>query len=583
MHYSSASFSGLTDASGQFEYKAGEQITFALGNIPLGEVSAVAQIPLYTLLSSRYSLPQSERELRSALRAPSYSAVYSQLQDKQERIWQSSAGDVHQVANTVRLLLSLDSDRDASNGLDLITGNWNTVLGTELGLDLTIPLESFAEQKSILQLQQQETLPSLAMRPSDSLSLLYASAGVDLPAQVRLGGRPGVGTTVWDYEYSTAGEVVAINTTVSGGASRTEKAYDSSGNLTRYQHASGADHDSYNNLDELVVTYNAFGMRSSETTTKTVNNVTTRETLKEYAYLDDRVRLSEVTESINGNANVDRIFEFRSADRYTYNSNGDLSQVSLFELADTESEKSRSVLTYNSEGLERINDYYYSMDPVKTRVSDFWASTREDGSSVYSSRIEGDDDEMPGTAQYYSELTETVDTLGRLIERKVAITPKSGNNAIRVYKVLYEYDDSGRFSRCEISGFLSEYYANQGAPKYYAEEQEASYLNGLLTEVVTRRDTTGDGATDTETATAYSLGDDGELLSYGYVGEGQLPVKVFTYGQLTDRALTAADGVRYLVEDYLENKRSPLDKSAVAEPGRRAGDHCYINPFRFSN
>ncbi|MCD8521617.1 MAG: hypothetical protein LRY72_05050 [Saccharospirillaceae bacterium] len=581
VQYSSTSFSGTTDASGRFEYKADEQITFTLGNIPLGESSSAAQISLYTLINGRYSLPQSERELRSALRAPSYSAVYSQLRDKQERIWQGAAGSIHQAANTVRLMLALDSDRDASNGLDLISGNWNTVLSADLGLNLDVPLESFAEQKSILQLQQQGTLPSMAMRPSDSLALLYASAGINIPAQVRLGGRPGVGSTVWDYEYNNTAEVTAINTSVSGGASRTEKTYDSLGNLTGYKHSSGADHDNYNNIDDIVIGYNAYARPVSESSSKTVNNVMTQEAVKEYVYADERVRLSEITDSINSNANVDRTFESRSAVRYTYNDNGDLLQESLFQLADTELEKTRSVLTYNSGGLERINDYYYALTPVKTKVSDFWLSTNDNDHRVYASRIEGDNDEVPGTSQYYSELNETVDAQGRLVERKIAITPKSGNNAIRVYKVLYEYDDSGRFSRCEVSGFSSEYNAGQGAPKLYAEEQSVSYTNGLLTELVIRSDTTGDGVTDSETATAYSVGEDGELLSYGYVGEGQLPVKVYNYGPLSDRQLTEADGVRYLVEEYLENKRSETDKSAVAEPGGRANSRCYVDPFRF--
>jgi len=121
LHYQTATQAGLSSAEGEFKYLAGETVTFAIGGIQLGSASGAAQISPFDLF--QLTPPSTEAVLRAE--------------------WSNrTVTDFDRVANIALLLVSLDNDHDADNGLDL-TG-WDTTLaGASLSFDASWP--DFAE------------------------------------------------------------------------------------------------------------------------------------------------------------------------------------------------------------------------------------------------------------------------------------------------------------------------------------------------------------------------------------------------------------------------------------------------------
>jgi len=102
LRYSTATQQGSTDSDGTFQYISGEMITFSIGDIQLPSITASAQVSPLDIFST-------------------------------------DDIDLLQVANLSRLLQSLDSDGDASNGI-LITEQAHQM---SLGMTLDFGSDSF--------------------------------------------------------------------------------------------------------------------------------------------------------------------------------------------------------------------------------------------------------------------------------------------------------------------------------------------------------------------------------------------------------------------------------------------------------
>ncbi|MBF0097308.1 MAG: putative Ig domain-containing protein [Magnetococcales bacterium] len=128
IQYRTASMSGITDKNGGFSFKEGETVTFYIGDIKIGgadlrQTSSGLPIVTPTLLAE------------TATRALSGDSQTSKKEDV--------------IANVARLLQSLDSDGDPSNGITISEEVRAQAVGTTAkAIDVTATKESFGENSS---------------------------------------------------------------------------------------------------------------------------------------------------------------------------------------------------------------------------------------------------------------------------------------------------------------------------------------------------------------------------------------------------------------------------------------------------
>lgn len=106
LRYSTPTRSGMTNANGEFQYLVGETVTFSVGAIELGSAPGQAQVTPFSLFAS--SRPPTNRN-----------QISSRLND-------GAVTDLDRAINVATFLVSLDSDGNPDNGINL--GNWNAVL-----------------------------------------------------------------------------------------------------------------------------------------------------------------------------------------------------------------------------------------------------------------------------------------------------------------------------------------------------------------------------------------------------------------------------------------------------------------------
>lgn len=107
----SSGLSGTTNEQGEFSYASGDTVSFSLGNLTLPETSAQALITPLDVFDTEFY-------------------------------------DKNEVTNLVRLLMSLDNDRNAENGIDLPDLS-NTIIGT---IDFSSSADDFAQQTALINL-----------------------------------------------------------------------------------------------------------------------------------------------------------------------------------------------------------------------------------------------------------------------------------------------------------------------------------------------------------------------------------------------------------------------------------------------
>ncbi|WP_299596652.1 hypothetical protein [uncultured Microbulbifer sp.] len=161
--YRTPSFSGVTDSSGTFRYRDGEDVEFFLGGVVLGGAPGAAELTLFDLAGAApYA---DEADLRAAL----------------ENHQQVDALD--RVSNMMRLLLILDRDQDPGNGIDL-TG-WNADL-TDYRVDFFYDLYAFPFRRGVDSLPAIKTAFSIQYQlPLDApLVYLYDVLGIVVPVHL---------------------------------------------------------------------------------------------------------------------------------------------------------------------------------------------------------------------------------------------------------------------------------------------------------------------------------------------------------------------------------------------------------------
>lgn len=164
LFYETETLSGLTDAEGRFRFKAGENISFRLGQTQLGGAEAKTEISPAEL--SSFEPVTDESVLINLLYSPMVNSL-----------------DMFLNINT--LLMSLDKDGNPDNGIDL--GDAHTVLDN-LGeeLDITFKAKDFSASEKLVEL-----IDSLRARKPKDLefvaSHLYKALGLQVEAKRTLG------------------------------------------------------------------------------------------------------------------------------------------------------------------------------------------------------------------------------------------------------------------------------------------------------------------------------------------------------------------------------------------------------------
>ncbi|HET9862138.1 MAG TPA: hypothetical protein VFP37_01740 [Steroidobacteraceae bacterium] len=152
--YATETRQGKTDAAGTFAYLPGEMVTFSIGNVVLGTVTAAAVITPFTLAGA--TPPTTEPALRTAL-------------DRASR----EASAFSRAINIERLLIALDRDHDPANGISVGDQAAGLAAG-ELDFDLTVA--QFASQL-------RRRVPDLTgnLPNSQPLVFLYRAMAMQVP------------------------------------------------------------------------------------------------------------------------------------------------------------------------------------------------------------------------------------------------------------------------------------------------------------------------------------------------------------------------------------------------------------------
>lgn len=111
--YSTQTQTGITNSGGQFRYRTGEMVTFFIGDIQLGPVTAGPVVTPLTLAGATNVMDQ-------------------------------------QVTNIVRLLLTLDADGNADNGVQITEAT--RIAATGAVIDFDVPIAEFASDASVVAL-----------------------------------------------------------------------------------------------------------------------------------------------------------------------------------------------------------------------------------------------------------------------------------------------------------------------------------------------------------------------------------------------------------------------------------------------
>ncbi|WP_160154608.1 hypothetical protein [Microbulbifer sp. ALW1] len=163
LFYETPSFSGLIDAGGVFRYRDGESVRFALGGIELGSARGEPTLDLFDLVGAQPVVDE------AVLRA-----------DLGNR---ARVTDLDRVGNRIRLLATLDRDRDLDNGINL--DGWHAELA-----DYQVSFESdlylFPQQRNLTALTTLRTAFDIDYEPSLAAPLvfLYDSLGLKVKAQL---------------------------------------------------------------------------------------------------------------------------------------------------------------------------------------------------------------------------------------------------------------------------------------------------------------------------------------------------------------------------------------------------------------
>jgi|GEM_PF-2175756 len=452
--YVSNSFSGTTNALGEFDFSAGEQITFTIGGFEFGALIVKNEIKLSDFETE--ALPSSYRDFeryrqQTVLLSKRIKGIHS------EGVAYANPQALDRLNNRLFLLYSLDVDNNAANGIDL-TGNKTTGLAMALShSNLPINLNTF---EYVARLQSRSVLLELNNGVSGFSSLAQYLSSLDIhisyPEAMCEGWSNGdASPSSWSVNYKNAQQqtimvdnfsscpaIPDVNDAASyasnystDGKLRYLYLYDEQNRLTHeYRDTAGADvysrlyqHDftmeGDNSLEAVSYYYDHSG-------TKLLHDITT------YTYLPsgllDRKFVDDEDDDLYVYVyNLDNTLdtEFQSSDLAGGCWTGDINivrQVNSHLYYDSGLLKQKS-----NEGLCAVNTYDYGYNTLGQTLA-------------YKHNVDGKTDTDPATISYEYEQTSEFNDAGDITYYTSFSRTYAGELTNNQYEYSYDYDDEQR-------------------------------------------------------------------------------------------------------------------------------------------
>lgn len=544
--------SGIINSNNEFTFNAGDSIALYLGGAELGSAPAQRTMRLIDFFSN---MPQDAASFRQSLRQPEYSRIKLQATTNGTYYSKTQESSLYRASNTMRLLIALDADKDTSNGLDLLSGDWLYKLADETAdsLNLNANMFEFADSQAMLNFQNKYDI-SINMDVSTPLASLYDLAQIQIQANRRTGFETPekvveIPTT---YEYDEQQRIIKqvkvvdyekmpkistkniITTTVFE--------YDDRGNLTK-EHVT-TDNNNDGVIDNFVfktMTYNDFGKLLTLTLDEGSNpeSTTFRRKVSEYTYANSELQPDSITHKTDFTA--DGHFDVYTKNMFYYNANGTLKSVMR---ADSDESGATVTIydnyayTYNEQNLvslEAFNPSFTGPNPDREVQGVF---TYNQNSITKTTTTVEMGPAIP-LNNYKSILTEEFDENGFLTKK---IYSRYANDELQsTIEVPYTYDAQQRMTQCQMR-----IDSNADAQVDRVDEIQLTYTNDGAEKITTilNDNSTENTATYGPNARLEKEPRNDDTWEYWYE---------FNYS-----ANTTNDGVRYLVHEYLYADRNNL-------------------------
>lgn len=157
LRYTSVSYSGETDESGDFMVRNGELVTFSLGGLELATVQARHHLTLADIFS--VTLPDTQPSVEAELRS-------------------ETATPFHRMANVMAFLMLLDNDQDPSGGIDVSA--WNNSHLPVIDFDQNLYQFFYF---TLAELAQRKNIVRRRFSVSEPLRVIYDGAGIRVRAE----------------------------------------------------------------------------------------------------------------------------------------------------------------------------------------------------------------------------------------------------------------------------------------------------------------------------------------------------------------------------------------------------------------
>ena len=191
LRYESSQFSGVTDEAGNFQCQLAEPVSFYIGAVEIGSSTCQRIITPQTLAAEIIqSAPQT---------ITSASGVVTTVVGSSQTLVNSASPTDSAVVNRVRLLLTLDTDDDPANGIQLPSQAEQAQL-SQMSLDFKNTADF--ENQSALLIQQMPSVSNKSVLDSVSAQAHFSDTLQTIPAvtgELALSGRPAPEGNIGQY------------------------------------------------------------------------------------------------------------------------------------------------------------------------------------------------------------------------------------------------------------------------------------------------------------------------------------------------------------------------------------------------
>jgi hypothetical protein len=425
MRYRTPTRSGFTSIAGEFSYLPGEVVTFSVGAVHLGVAPGSARISPFEFFN--LTPPATASALRAEL---------SRYDD---------VSNFDRAANIALFLMSLDSDSNPGNGIDI--SEWEARLATA-ALSFDAPMYAFATGSFLVFAKQYGVNRNV---PLDlPLTHLYGALAIAIPTQALVMESVTNGSASASYarSYDIAGrlDTYKADGDVDGTSDRQQRyTYDGQGRVqSEVREVNDDDSGPPELVTSITYTYDLAGnqIRVLRTTDASVAGVPDQGEVTVRHFDSAGNLVATEVESDTGN---DGTIDVRVAMAATYNSSGQ-SLVETQRTTNASGKSSRTAsYTYDTAGREiaRVVDLDSNGDDVADRRATF-SNTYDPATGLLASAVILTDNDLSAVSPIMrSETIHTYYPSGRELTRRVV--PDSDGNGVldSTQESGYVYDAAG--------------------------------------------------------------------------------------------------------------------------------------------